>query len=164
MFDDQSKMISKRFDRLETKYNSLRNRVSKLEGKQKKKKPVLSYKLKPFVDTFENDYELEFPATLHRKIPRDFPLLITYCFQEEDAQNVHIKGERLYVYLDNQWMMQTKKPFLEKLNQRLWGGLVDLCEIKYPEKKIGENEFSISKLQDIIVRTSTAAAVNRKNF
>ena len=167
MLNAQTKVINKRFDRLETKYTTLRNRVNKLENKEKAKqlsKPV--YELKDFtLGNFDKEWKIQFPKTLHRRNPRDFSQYVKSCFEKKEDQNIYVKGARLYVYQDKQWMLEEPKQFLKQCREKLWSVFQDRCKEQYSECTLkNECPYSNAELKKLILKHSTFAVENRKHF
>jgi hypothetical protein len=187
MFENQSKMINKRFDRLEKRHNSLRDRVLKLE---KKKANPIKNSVKAFdcykKVTFESEKTLrnalnclehtECRKNLGRKNPQLFTRFAENQFTTQQNCNIHLKGCRLYVFEDSSWRLVTEqRPFLDGCRDNLWVHFNDFCkEILEPrdawqkhfKSYVSENEarkcpMTNSYFRKILAKYASEAAKNR---
>ena len=167
LLNQQTAIICKRLDRLETKYNTLRGRVSRLEksAKQKRKKYILNkFDFCQFTDLGEG-FCLQDHKELWKMFPPDYENLICYIFSSPANHNIAIKGERIYTYRQNGWVLENSPNFLTKCNSILWS-LFDLAcfEQQWNYEKRTKIPFSNAQLKTIFLKIITKGSYNRHTF
>ena len=167
MLNQQTAIICKRLSRLETKYITLRARVSKLEKseKQKRKKYILNpFDFCQFADLGEG-FCLQEHKQLWKLLPPDYENLICYIFSSPANHNIALKGDRIYTYRQHGWSLENTPNFLTKCNSILWRLFDFVCyEQQWNYDRRTKIPFSNAQLKSIFQKTITKGAYNRLTF
>ena len=145
LFDKQTLYFTKRFDRLEKRVNGLRDRVTKIERKERvnKSSKVICVDAEQFKNTFlANRLETDLKSLkyteaskIDREFPAFFPAFVESQFENPENCNLHLKGTRLYECVCNNWkLVSGMKIYLDTCRENLWVHFNDTCKSVYSDR------------------------------
>ena len=184
LFEEQNKLICKKFENLEKKidkkFNGFRDRLTKLERTQKKKgKANSSVKTEcqlkcncSGTDELIKELHNTCVEKLARRIPRPFQNFVKNQFVEKNDINLHFVGTRLYRHAGKGiWTpVRSPKKYLEACLENIWRlynvNIEDEFEDHvgwktYSQISKQENNMETDYLKKLILQKTDIAKENR---
>jgi hypothetical protein len=133
LLDKQTNILTKRFDKLDKRVNNIRDRVTKLERKERVKKTKVTScqnatQFDDHIETEQLQQDLSALTYLEaNKVdrsdtsPKYFVQFVNKQFEKQENCNLHLKGTRLYEYVDGTWsIVSNLRGYLDRCRTNLW--------------------------------------------
>ena len=176
--DTTVSQIAKRVEKLETKCNKMQIKIKSMERRKKPvpKQPVESKLTLRNFDNFQTksesinnlieDFErgLQLNKCIGKRQPKRFIQFIRDHFENDEDCDFYLKGERLWLYKNNSWVVQSKpKKFLKQMMNYQWNKYIISLEDEFEtDIEDDENQMEISEYMSIIREFTQKVSAIRK--